>query len=198
MLFDAIHLKIKIIAFILSLGSFGYVLVFLSMFLEGEASLFALAFLTHEGAFSLPLITITALLGVWFGDSLWYLIGQRSQNNYFFKKMEKKLPNRFDYYIINHPWKSLFLSKFAYGFHHITLIRIGSLNMNFKKFAIIDYTTSTIWLFTIGSIGYFAGALLPTAKKYLKFGELFIFGLIVLLFFSEYLIKYLWNKKHPD
>ncbi len=189
------HFKLKIIAFILSLHHFGYIFAFLAMFIEGDVTLFTVALLTHAGAFSLPIIFFTMLSGILIGDSLWYLFGKRFQNNKIFERLAKKLPPRFEELILKHPYRTFFISKFAYGFHRIILLKSGSLNLDFKKFAKVDYTVSTIWFLIIGSLGYFAGASLPLIKKTFKFGGITVALIILLLFFSEYLITYLWKKK---
>ncbi len=53
----------------------GYLVVFLAMMVEGDAALFAAAFLTHQGFFNLGVIIVVVFLGVLIGDLGWYWLG---------------------------------------------------------------------------------------------------------------------------
>ncbi|WP_424792969.1 DedA family protein, partial [Pseudomonas aeruginosa] len=59
------------------LQDFGYFALFLGTFFEGETILVLAGFLAFRGYMQLDTVILTAFLGSYAGDQLWYFLGRR-------------------------------------------------------------------------------------------------------------------------
>ncbi len=173
-----------------------YLIVFFGMFFEGDALLFITGFLTHQGYFEFLPILATVLSGVFIGDNLWYRLGFWIKNSdNALKKWVERITQPFDAHIINNPLRTIFLSKFTYGFNHAILIRAGSLGIKWKKLEESDLLASFCWVLAVGGLGYASSASFSLFKHYIRFGEIALatgFGIFLLI---EYIVTKKTKKK---
>lgn len=168
----------------------GYALTFLGMLIEGDTILFAVAFLTHRGLFRLwPMVTVICS-GVFLGDLLWYWLGKRSgQASPLFRRWIARGAILFDRHLQQRPFRTIFLSKFTYGFNRLVLVRAGASGLPVAGFLRSDTLASFFWVLTVGGFGFFSSASFSLVKRYLKFAELALLAGIVLLLLFEYLTR---------
>lgn len=166
-----------------------YLVVFLGMVFEGDIILFSAAFLAHQGILNPVPVFLTALWGMIFGDNMWYSLGRRK--NYPFKQWAEKLAQPFDEQLLKNPMRTIFVSKFTYGFNRAILMRAGSLRLNWKKLEESDILATLLWMAIVGGLGYFSSASFNYAKTYLRYGEIALILSLLLFVALEHLI----NKK---
>ena len=166
-----------------------YLLIFAGMIIEGDVVLFAAAFLAHQKILDIGDTFIIVLFGTIIGDMLWYLAGLRLNNSFLFlKRWADKIAQPLDGQLINHPFKTIFISKFIYGIHHAILFRAGTIKIPFRRFAVLDLPAIIIWVVIIGVLGYGAGVSFLSLKHYLQFAE---FGLAASLFLFFMLLHFI-------
>lgn len=166
-----------------------YGAVFLSMLFEGETLLFTTFYLAHQGYFSLPIIIIMAITGVLIGDTLWYKFGWYLEEKIpWVKKWLTPLSRHLDAYLAKHPWRTIFIAKFSYGFHHAVLLRAGAVKINFKRFLELDIISSLCWIALIGGLGYLSSSSAVILKQYLKYTEVGLFLGILLMIIVSHII----------
>lgn len=177
--------------------TFGYLLVFLGMIIEGDAVLFTAAFLTRTNNFDLGDMFLVVLSGSFVGDILWYHLGLKL-NNYqklaFLRAWMDKISKPLDPQLHKRPFKIIFISKFLYGLHHAILMRAGNLKFPVKKFMQIDATAIVAWIMIVGGLGYLSGVSFSFFKHYLRFAEIMlVVGLLAFLslihFIRPWMIK---------
>ncbi len=156
----------------------GYIVLFFGMMIEGDTLLFLAAFLVRQGSFEFLPTLVTILSGVLLGDIGWYMLGKMLNQESFLGKWIHHLAHPFDEHMIQRPFRTIFISKFMYGFHHAMLMRAGALKVPKKQFAKIDLVATISWMAVIGGLGYFFSASLMLFKKYLRVAEV---GLVVVL-----------------
>lgn len=167
----------------------GYVLIFLGMLLEGEVVLFAAAFLTHEGFFDIRIMLLLVIVGVIWGDMLWYRLGRRLKKTSFAGLYIARVTDQFDDHLRHRPRRTIFISKFIYGLHRLILLRTGMLRIRHDKFLRSDMLAAGCWLVVVGSIGYLFSASL---RHYLKFIEVaLLLGLIIFMCINIFLASFL-------
>lgn len=177
----------------------GYALVFFGMLVEGDIVLFTAAFLGNFGVFSLSLLAIIAFVGVIAGDILWYLLGTH----------QDKLPPRarriiervaapFDRNLLRRPLRTLFITKFAYGIHHLVLARAGADNLGLRRFIASDLVATAGWVTAIMGLGYLGSFALVQVKEYLRFAEVGLLLGLVALFLLERAAKRFSRRRAPD
>jgi len=162
------------------LGDWSYVMVFIGMFIEGDVILFAASFLAYQGYFDLVKLIPIVFGGVLIGDSVWYWLGDKfkSENSIIHKWVEH-VAEPFDEHVRMNPLRAIFISKFAYGFHHAILMRAGALHIRWEKIFKSDIIATIFWGLIIGGVGYASAATFLPFKRYLKYGEIALFLALV-------------------
>ncbi|OGZ49514.1 MAG: hypothetical protein A3C84_04935 [Candidatus Ryanbacteria bacterium RIFCSPHIGHO2_02_FULL_48_12] len=168
-------------------GPLGYVVVFFGMVMEGDAVLFATAFLVHQGFFSFWPSVLVSFSGVLIGDILWYLLGARlKDSSSFVVRSAKRIAQPFDEHIQKQPFRAVFVSKFMYGLHHQVLMRFGMLGRPLGLLVREDVAASAVWFLIIGSLGFFFSASIMLIRRYLRLTEFaLLFGLVFFLAFKS-------------
>ncbi len=174
-----------------------YLVLFLAMILEGEIFLFTAAFLAAQH-FIDPAITFFVLfLGVQFGDSLWYWLGHKiNHSDNAVSRWLVKVTGSFDEHIQKNTLRTIFISKFTIGFHHLILARAGVLKVKYREFFRDDFYANIAWIAIVGGLGYLSGASFGLFKHYLRFAEyalLISLGLYLVLNFL--IAKFTLKKK---
>lgn len=177
------------------LGGWTYPLVFLAMFIEGEAVLLVLAFAASQGFLSWPWLLAWTITGVLVGDSLWYGFGRSDWKiakplHFLAQKVIAPLARRLE----QEPFVLILLSKFTYGINHLTLVRTGMLRLPYARFFRIIIVTDLLWVLVIGGLGYFFGASLPILRHVLRYGEVGLLLGLLLVIGLEKLIRRLVDK----
>lgn len=168
----------------------GYILIFLAMIFEGDLALFTAAFLAKLGLFNPAAAFATAAIGVLLGDIVWYEAGKHFHRlPVFLSSRVEKFARPFDERLSIKPFRTILLTKFAYGIHHLVLLRSGTIQLRLARFLTADIPASIIWFAIVASLGYFSGYSFFGAGTYLKFGEVAILIGLIVLFSAEKLIR---------
>lgn len=168
-----------------------YFFVFLGMILEGDMVLFTVSFLAFTGLLNWILVLFTVLSGIWIGDLFWYWIGTHLKgSNNFLARWVHRITTPFDQHIAKRPFKTILISKFAYGIHHAILIRAGALGIPVKKYIRIEIVSSLLWITIIGGLAYFSKQSFDHVRHTLHKAELsLLFGVIVFFIFWKIMSK---------
>lgn len=170
----------------------GYLLAFVGAMFEGDAVWFTFAFLTSQGFFDLLPMLAVVWVGAVSGDLFFYFLG---------KKLEflpprlvawaNHLSHHFDGHIKKRPFRTLLISKFAYGIHRPILMRYGMLKIPLREFIKDDLVSVSFWMIVIGLLGYFSGASFYALKEYIKYVEIgLVFGLFLLFILMKIISHY--------
>lgn len=177
----------------------GYALLSLAMFFEGELFLTAAGMLARIGAFHFFDAFFFAIIGVLASDIAWYFLGKylhdhHSHNRYLMfaiRRVKKLLPD-----IEKNPWHVIFISKFIYGLNHSTILVLGFLKIEFKHFIKIQFFTSLLWSLIFLTVGYmFGGAAIAFTHRLDRFVLVALAFLIFLVFFEKILGLFIEKKE---
>lgn len=168
--------------------------------LEGPIISLLVGFLVHLGYLSfLPAYAIL-ILGDVIPDSVYYYIGRLGDHKKITEKYGPKLKGvAASFEIIerlwrDHPRKTMFFSKLAYGLSIPFLLSAGLVKMTFAKF--LEYTIPAT-LFQYGLlmvVGYYLGKSFEAAIKYIKYGGILI-ALLVVVFIVVYIFMLKYARK---
>ena len=173
----------------------GYFLIFIGLALEGDAALFIASFLTYHRFFDIGKFFLAAFSGSMVGDVLWYWLGYKiNHSSSFINKITNRIKFADDH-LINRLSRTIFISKFIYGTHHLAILRAGALNINLKKLIKYNFLPTLIWILLIGGLGYLFGASFILIKKYVRFVEIGLLIALALFFIIERFIKKRSEKK---
>lgn len=170
-----------------------YLVLFPLAFFEGPVVSLVVGFMIYLGYLSFFPSFLILIFGDIIPDTIYYYCGRFAGQNKFIQRLltkniyfSKKMP-LVEHLWNNHPKKTMFFSKLAYGLSTPFLVSAGLVRMPFKKF--ISYTIP-ITLFqyaVIMTIGYVLGNSYYIAEKYIKLGaaSIAIFGIVlIVLYFS--------------
>lgn len=168
----------------------GYIIIFLGMMIEGDILLFTVGFLTYRGYFDIGIVLLIVSLGIVIGDNLWYVLGEVIKENSIFGRFITRVIKPFDEHLKKRTVWTIFISKFAYGSHRLTLLRAGMLRLPFKKFIEGDISASVVWILLIGGLGYISSASFFLIRRYLRYSEItLLFGLILFILVSHLITR---------
>ena len=163
-----------------------YLLVFVAMMFEGDLLLFTTAFLTQQGLFKILYIFPIVFAGALAGDLLWYWAGYEINKLHisisFVKRWMEHLAQPLDNHLETRLKHTIFVSKFAYGFNHLTLLRAGMKGIHLGDFIKANVSATIVWMFAIGILGYLSGASFELIKRYIRFAEILLFVALVIFF----------------
>lgn len=169
------------------LGTYGYIVLFLGVIVEGEIFPLAAGFAASLGTMNFYLTIAVTFVGSVLGDILWYKAAEhwgrkfidRFGHKFFFK------PERvawLEEHFVKYGAKTLFITKFVYSFGHSSIIIAGIARMNFNEFLKVDIASSLLWSIAFVVLGHAFGAsfnLLHTVIKDVSVVVALIIGLII-------------------
>ena len=177
-----------------------YLALFLFAFFEGPIISLTSGFLVYAGYLSFIPAYLVLLMGDLVPDIISYYVGFFGNKTELWNKYRAKvnfISSNFDlieHLWQNHPKKTMFFSKLAYGLSTPFLISAGLIKMPFKKYMSLTIPIMLFQHLTILSIGYFLGHSYGLAEKYIKFGNEFI-AVALIVFITIYALVSKYAKK---
>jgi undecaprenyl-diphosphatase len=161
-------------------ATYGYILVFLGVFLEnsamlglvvpGETILIIAAFYAAQGELNIVYIMIVAFVGAVMGDNVGYYIGRRGGHPFikkygkYFLIHEKRLIAT-ERYFEKHGGKTIFIARFTSFLRALAALTAGVCRMEYRLFFWYDLSGAIIWSVVISLLGYFLGDNWPVLSK---------------------------------
>lgn len=174
--------------------TWGYLLLFLGMVLEGEVFLIASAMLARIGAFDFAEVISIAFAGVMIGDVFWYWVGillARFNGRFRVVHTAEKTVLLFLPSFHRKPFLSILLSKFIYGINHATLIFSGATRLKFSLFFQAELLSSTVWVAIYAIAGYlFGNAAVAVTRKASHFALLAVVFVVGFMLLERWLSNY--------
>ena len=157
------------------LSEYGYHIILLWTFLEGETIVIIAGWLSPILGLKPWLIALCAFIGSFSSDQVMFSLGKYKGPAIlrYFPRLEKnmdKAKGLFKKYDT-----ALILSfRFIYGVRNITPIMLGISGVSHKKFFFLNFIGAGVWAVTFTYGGYFAGLAFQKAMAYFGKGILFI------------------------
>lgn len=161
--------------------TFGYAAIGIGTFFEGETILVLGSFAAHRGYLQLPLVILSAFIGTFFGDQLYFFIGrfkgkQALENWPYWKSKSERVFTLLE----NHQIWLILGFRFLYGLRTVTPFVLGASRIPVYRYLILNIFGASLWATVIGVLGYFFGntmeILIGNIKKY----EILIFAAVSL------------------
>lgn len=181
-----------------SLGPFIYLIIFIFLLVEGEAVMFTSAYLLHMGMLKWQYLLPVAIAGVLLGDILWFRFGAYMEMAFpWVKRWVTRQAGPVKKFLINRPYHTIFVMKYAYGMGRATQTCAGAIKMPFATFLKADLIASACWMCVIGGLGYFGAASMAHYKQYLKYAEVgLVIGIAIIVISSHIVSRYEMKKPY--
>jgi len=166
-----------------SIGSLGYIGIFLLMFLESsffpfpsEVVMIPAGYLAFKGEMNLWLVLFFgisgSLAGAWFN----YFLAHKFGRKFLLKVVNEDKVDKLDKFFENHGHISTFTGRLIPGIRQYISFPAGLAKMDKLKFSIYTILGAGIWVSILTLLGYFIGENQDLIHKYLK--EITIFVVI--------------------
>ncbi|MFA5259456.1 MAG: DedA family protein [Candidatus Pacearchaeota archaeon] len=162
--------------------TYGYIILFIGTFLEGETILLIAGFLAHEKILFLPLVIIVAAVGAFLGDQFFFMIGKIKGKKIIKKyKLIENQVSKINRLIEKYDISFMIGFRFVYGIRTITPLIMGTSNIPTSRFMVFNAIGAIFWAILIGCLGYLFGATLTIILGRIKHLEMqIIIGFIIL------------------
>jgi len=179
---------------------YGYWVLFIGTFLEGEAILLMAGFLAFRGYLDIKGVVLTSWAGSFLGDQCYFYLG-RFKGRALFKRFHPiarkfrealRLIEKYGKFVA-------FISRYTYGFRIVLPIMLGITNLDPRTFLRINLLSAFSWslIFSLGGylFGKSASLLLTDVSKYEHYIVLSLFGFIMIAWCVH--MYQAWKLKKP-
>jgi len=162
--------------------TYGYIILFIGTFLEGETVLVIAGFLAHEKVLFLPWVIIVAAIGAFIGDEFFFMLGEIKGKKLIQKyKMIGNQVTKINRLVEKYDISFMIGFRFVYGIRTITPLIMGTSNIPVSRFLIFNAIGAIFWAILIGCLGYLFGATLTVLLGRVKHLEIqIIIGIIII------------------
>lgn len=181
-------------------GFFPYLLIFVGMLIEGNATMLVVGFLISAGRYNPVALIVVAVAGSVVEQFFWFWFGKQLKNssNRIAKWVIKK-SNHFDEHFLHRPKTTLLLTKFVYGIHRAAVARAGVIGIPGKTYAKHILPIMFFWLVVMGLLGYALRKSFSLLDSYMHYAELVVLGLVLLIIILQRVVfsgklKNIWRK----
>jgi len=161
--------------------TFGYPAVILGTFLEGETVLIIGGYLAHSGYLELQYVILSAFIGSFAGDQLYFFLGRIRGQGFIDKRpgwMTKI--DRFNMLLDRFHTPLILGFRFLYGLRIVAPFVMGTSNISSVRFMMLNALGAVLWSIVISFAGYLFGHAVETILADIKHYELYVILLIIL------------------
>ena len=162
--------------------TFGYPAVMLGTFFEGETVLIIAGYLAHNGYLKLQYIILSAFIGSFAGDQLYFFLGRIKGQSFIDKRPGWKMKiEKFNRLLQKFHTPLILGVRFLYGLRIVGPFVIGTSNISIFRFMLLNAAGVVIWAILISSAGYAFGHTLEVILADIKHYELYVILFIMLV-----------------
>jgi membrane protein DedA with SNARE-associated domain len=142
------------------LHQYGYVLIFLGTFAEGESLLVLGGIFAHRGYLDLRGVMLTAYVAAVCGDQMFFHLGRRHAKGLLerFPRLRAKV-NVALLRIENHQNVVVLSMRFLWGLRIALPVALGLTGMSARRFFLLDLISAAVWSAAFALIGFGTGRL---------------------------------------
>ena len=148
------------------IGRYGYLVVLLGTFFEGETVVVIAGYAAHSGHLALPWVVVCAFVGSLFGDQLAYILGRHYASRVL-RRREAWRPkiDRVRAMLERHAVPVMLGFRFLYGLRTVTPFTIGWAGVVPRMFVPLNAVGALVWAVAVAGLGYVFGHALTIALE---------------------------------
>jgi membrane protein DedA with SNARE-associated domain len=175
---------------------YGYIVILLGTFFEGETFLVLAGFLAHRGYLAFSLVVLCAFAGTFAGDQLYFFIGRKKGMTYLDTHQSwKRKSDRVIKMMQSHQTLLILAFRFIYGIRTITPFLIGASGISPWRYIVFNVVGGVAWALVITSFGYLFGQTAELLLKDIKRYELILMGAILFAGMVFWVLYFIFKKK---
>jgi membrane protein DedA with SNARE-associated domain len=162
------------------LSTYGYPIILIGTFLEGETIMVLGGVSAHLGYLSLDRVILCGFCGTLFGDQLFFFLGRRHGKTMLARHPSWQVPAKRVFLKLERHQNLLILGfRFLYGIRSVTPFAIGMSDASYLRFIALNLIGAAIWASCIGFAGYTFGQAVETVLGDIKQYEVEFMGGII-------------------
>jgi membrane protein DedA with SNARE-associated domain len=145
-------------------GTYGYAVLLVGTFFEGETFLVLAGFTASLGYLDIPWVILVAFVGTLSGDQVFFYLGRRHSPMVqsflgYYPAWQNRI-GRVQGLIERYQTALVFIFHFLYGLRIAFLLVIGLSRIQAGRFFILNFVSALVWAIVIGMVGYLFGSAL--------------------------------------
>ena len=162
------------------ISHYGYVALFIGVFIEGETVLIAAGFAARLGHLSLTWVILIAFAGSLAGDEFYFFLGRVRGKTFLQKRPRWEAKVKRVWALFEHYRTLVILGfRFMYGLRTVTPFAIGLGGISGIRFFVCNAIGAAVWSVVVAFVGYLFGAVARAALVDVKqYEHLIIPGLL--------------------
>jgi membrane protein DedA with SNARE-associated domain len=177
-------------------ATYGYAVILIGTFFEGETVLVIGGYLAHLGYLKLHWVVASAFAGTFVGDQLFFFIGRKKgmavlKRRKRWKRKAKKMVSL----LHRHQNWVIIGFRFLYGMRTVTPFLIGASGISPLRFFWLNLAGALVWAVAVGFAGYLLGntveLFIAEAHRY----EFAVLGLIAAAGFGAWALRRFWHRR---
>lgn len=175
---------------------YGYLALFVGTFFEGETILVLGGFFAHRGYLVLEWVIVSAFLGTYAGDQLFYYIGRWRGGAILAKRPHWQLRSQRVFGLLHRHQILVILGfRFLYGVRTVTPFVIGMSGVHPLRYLLLNGLGALVWAIAVGLLGYALGETVQLFLQHVKHYEILILGILILLAAGYWLYRWLREQR---
>lgn len=177
-------------------GEYGYWAILLLTFIEGETVVIVAGFFAHLGILNIYLVMLSALVGSFSGDQLYYYIGRHWGPRLIARRKHWQVASEKVYRMLHrHQYFLMLTFRFYYGLRNVTPFAIGSAQISRCRFFIFNLLGAVVWAMLFSFGGYFLGQTLQVFIDNYHQYALYFLGILVAVAALFWLVRFIRNQR---
>lgn len=162
------------------LNEYGYPILLVGTFLEGETILILGGLAAHMGYLSLSWVVICGFVGTLLGDQFYFYLGRRHGAEFLARRPAWRTRSQRIFRIMEqYPVLLILGFRFLYGIRTVTPFAIGMSKVSYFRFTVLNGLGAGLWAITIGLAGFYFGRSVEVVLGEIKHYEFEVLAFIV-------------------
>ncbi len=148
---------------------YGYWMILIGTFLEGETALILGLIAAYGGLLELPGVLLSASLGGFSGDMLYFYLGRRHGSTLMarYRSWEPRV-NRMRILLHRYHMPMILAVRFMYGIRTAALIAMGLSSISPRRFALLSACSVALWALVVSIAVYLFGEAISSSLAKIK------------------------------
>jgi membrane protein DedA with SNARE-associated domain len=175
---------------------YGYLIILVWTFVEGETIVIVAGFAAQLGYLELAWVIVAAIAGSFSGDQLWYYLGRHWGPKIIARRLSwQASADRVYRHLHRHKNFLILTFRFYYGLRNVTPFVVGSSQVGRTRFFVLNLIGAIIWAVVFASAGFFSGEAMDLLMIDVHHYEIFAFGGLLGLAFVVWMITLVRNRR---
>ena len=179
------------------LTDYGYPIIIIGTFLEGETVMVLAGLAAQMGYLSLDWVILCGFAGTVLGDQTYFSLGRHHGKSWLMRKPSWRTRAERVFDILERHQNLLIIGfRFLYGIRTVTPFAIGVSDVSYLRFILLNLSGAALWATSIGLAGYYFGHAVEAVVGDIKHYELALMLSIIVISSIVWLTQYYRRRRN--